>query len=440
MAVSDSMSYSADSTAVAPTNKAEAPPKAVARYILTLICVAAFFNFLDRQIFAILLVPVKQELGVSDTAMGLLTGGAFALLYVVAGIPLARVADNGVRKTLFAICLVTWSLMTMFCGLAQTYVQLLVARMGVAVGEAGSMPASYSLIPDILPPEKRPGAIGLLYASGLLGIAASLYFGGVLSDAIGWRMTMVSVASPGLIVGLLFFFTVREPARLEPVAVKPEIREVLAESWQYPSFRCVIAAATAASIGSLAILGWAPTFLIRVHHMTAANVGALMGFGVVCSSVGSWLSGIVSNRLVKRSFSRLFWIPALGPLISLVPLVFFLTASDYGVLWVSYALYQGVFASWLPAAAAVAVNLSSARGRGLIAAILTIVQSIGGVAVGQVLVGMLNDYLTPSFGAEAVRYSLMIASTGVVGTAVSAAVGLLYIERDHAHAEARYAH
>src|ERR1700730_14522406 len=176
--------------------------RATRDYFLALLCLTALLNMLDRQIFAILLEPIKRDLHLSDTQMGFVTGAAFAIVYTIAGIPLGRLIDTGKRRTILATTLLVWSGMTMCCGFARNYVLLLVARMGVGIGEAGSIPATMSVVGDLYVPEKRSGAIGLIYACATLGVAVRLVLGGYLESVIGWRNTFVVVGIPGIIMGL----------------------------------------------------------------------------------------------------------------------------------------------------------------------------------------------------------------------------------------------
>ena len=214
--------------------------RAMRDYFLTLLCLTALLNMLDRQIFAMLLEPIKRDLHVSDTQMGFVTGAAFAIVYTIAGIPLGRLIDKGNRRTILAATLLVWSGMTMCCGFARNYVLLLAARTGVGIGEAGSIPATMSVVGDLYPPEKRSGAIGLIYACGTLGVAVSLVLGGYLESVIGWRSTFVVVAIPGIIVGLLFLLSTPEPRRGQSsTANRKTLLAALSNTWRVPSFRIV---------------------------------------------------------------------------------------------------------------------------------------------------------------------------------------------------------
>jgi MFS family permease len=399
-----------------------------------LLCLTALFNFLDRQIFSILLQSIKTDLRVSDTAMGILTGGAFALLYVIAGIPMARIADHGSRRTLIAVSLSIWSAMTFACGLASHYSQLLFARMGVAVGEAGSMPATYSLIPDLLPLNKRPGAIGLIYFSGALGIGISLFVGGLLNEAIGWRGTLIAVAVPGFLLALLIRFTVQEPERREGVAERQPVLHALRELWRYPSFRCVSMFAVFGAFVGYGIVGWAPTFLIRVHKMTVPEVGLWVGISLAFGGVGSLLSGRLANRLIERDVRMLFHVVAISTGLALPLGLLFVFAPSSTSSVVAFFVYSAVYGAQQPIYFTIALILAGSRTRALSTVILTLFQNIGGVAMGPVVVGVLNDVLDARFGEQAIRYSLGAIYMGLIVAMIIAIAGSRYIRADYARA------
>jgi MFS family permease len=407
-----------------------------ANYIMLLLCLTALFNFLDRQIFSILLQSIKNDLQVSDTAMGVLTGGAFALLYVIAGIPMARIADHGSRKRLIAVSLTIWSAMTLVCGLATHYVHLLLARMGVAVGEAGSMPATYSLIPDLLPLNKRPGAVGLLYFSGSVGIGLSLFVGGLLNVAIGWRGTLIAVALPGFLLALLIQLTVQEPQRQEATAERQPVLDALRDLWRYPSFRCVSLYAIFGAFVGYAIVGWAPTFLIRVHKMAVPEVGFWIGISLAFGSgVGSLVAGRIANRLIERDVRLLFYVIALSTGLALPLGLLFVFAPTAKMSVIAFFIYSTVYGAQQPVYFTIALILARGRTRGLSTVILTLFQNIGGVALGPVVAGILNDSLYARFGDIAIRYSLAIVYMGLVVALVISLIGTRFIRDDYAKAQ-----
>src|SRR5215475_8795279 len=193
-----------------PTPTVDGP---YAYYVLGVLFVVYIFNFIDRQILAILLQPIKEDLKISDTALGFLTGFAFALFYTIAGWPLARIADRWVRRSLIAISLATWSLMTAFSGLARNFTDLALARIGVGIGEAGASPPAHSLLSDYFSPQKRATVLAI-YASGIyVGVGLGYWIGGWINDVYGWRTAFFVVGAPGLFMALLVRLTIREPIR-----------------------------------------------------------------------------------------------------------------------------------------------------------------------------------------------------------------------------------
>src|SRR5215813_1531708 len=228
-----------------PTPTVDGP---YAYYVLGVLFVVYIFNFIDRQILAILLQPIKEDLKISDTALGFLTGFAFAVFYTFAGLPLARLADRWVRRSLIAISIALWSVMTATSGLARGFTDLALARIGVGIGEAGATPPAHSLLSDYFPPEKRATVLAL-YACGVpVGSGLGYWLGGWINDTFGWRTAFFVVGLPGVFVALLVRFTVREPVRgaseQRPLSVRQySLREVWEFFSQLPSGRRISLAA-----------------------------------------------------------------------------------------------------------------------------------------------------------------------------------------------------
>ncbi len=205
----------ADRTTAGSDTAARAAPRTPWQswYALGLLFIVYVFNFIDRSILAILNQPIKDDLGVSDTEMGLLGGIAFAIFYTLLGIPIARLADRGVRRNVLAVCLALWSAMTAVCGFAVSFVQLLLARIGVAVGEAGGSPPAHSMIADLFPPRTRATALSI-YALGIpVGVMIGNLAGGWINQAFDWRTAFMMVGLPGVALALLVRLTLREPVR-----------------------------------------------------------------------------------------------------------------------------------------------------------------------------------------------------------------------------------
>jgi predicted MFS family arabinose efflux permease len=386
-----------------------APSPAYARYVLGLLFVVFVFNFIDRQILSILLEPIKRDLGASDTQMGFLTGIAFALFYTVAGIPIARLADRGSRRTIIALGLAAWSGMTALSGIARTFGQLALARIGVGVGEAACSPPAHSLLADYFPPERRATALAI-YSMGIhVGVLFGFLIGGWVSQLFGWRAAFFVVGLPGLVLALVVRCTVREPPRLHMTATPLSNAEAARTLWALGSFRHMALGAALHSFAAYGVAAWAPAFLARVHHMEPGAIGTWLGLiSGIGGAIGAVSGGVLADRLGARDRRWTLWVPAIASVVE-VPFWFAF------LLWPSHvpALLLGIpgivgGAMWLGPVFATVQNLVRPDMRALASAILLFVINLIGLGVGPQAVGVLNDLLAPAYGPAAVRYSLLI--------------------------------
>ncbi len=390
---------------------------AYARYVLALLFVAYVFNFVDRQILAILLQPIKEELQVSDTAMGLLTGIAFALFYTCAGIPIARLADRKSRRTIIAVGLTVWSAMTAASGMVRTFAQLAAARVGVGVGEAAFVPPAHSLIADYFPAERRATAMAIFSMGIHIGLAFGFVLGGWIAQYFGWRAAFFAVGLPGLLIALLVRLTVHEPMRGSDTlhgtftAQQPpeSLGVVVATLWSLRSFRHLALAAALISFGGYAFAIWGPTFFIRVHGMSTGQLGswlgAVLGIGGIIGAAGG---GMIADRVGARDARRQLYVPAaaslvqlpcaLGALLSPTPLPAFICLIPSAVM----------SAIWFGPVFSLTQTLARPSMRATASAALAFVINLLGLGLAPLAVGALNDALSATYGAEAVRYSLMI--------------------------------
>jgi predicted MFS family arabinose efflux permease len=399
-------------TARAEGSAPEGASPGYARFVLFLLFVVYVFNFVDRQILAILLEPIRRELGVSDAAMGLLTGWTFAVFYTFAGIPIARLADRGARRSVIAAGAALWSAMTALSGLAQSFAQLALARIGVGVGEAACSPPAHSLLSDYFPPERRATALAI-YASGIhFGTAFGYLAGGWINEAFGWRTAFFVVGLPGLAAAALVRLAVREPRRglSERGAVDeppPATREAVAFLWRLPSFRHLSFASALTAFAGYGVAIWTPTFLIRVHGMGTGEIGTWLGLiAGLAGASGAYLGGLATDRLRARDPRHSLWVPALASLAGLpfVGLLLFWPDPRVALLLSVPATVFG--AMWLGPVFALTQTLVRVRMRALASAILLFVINLIGLGLGPQTVGLLNDALRPRFGAGAVRWSL----------------------------------
>lgn len=384
-------------------------------YVLVMLTLVYVFNFIDRQLLVILQESIKKELHLSDTQLGMLSGFTFAVFYVTMGIPIARFADKGNRRSIVAMSLGLWSLMTACCGLARNFFQLLLARIGVGVGEAGGSPPAHAMISDYFPPKKRATALSF-YSSGIyIGILIGFLMGGYLNQSLGWRTAFFVLGIPGVVFSLLFYFSVKEPRRgamdknASPGTQTYSFAQVIKLLYSKKTFVYLCLATGLHVFCIYGLTNWAPSFLQRLHGMKSSETGSLLGpiFGIG-GAVGSLAGGFLTDRfgkIDKRSYMK---IPAYAIIISIpcaAGALFlqntFLSATGLGLCTLLYSMYLGPSIS-------VAHSLVPASMRSLTSAILFFVLNFLGLGFGPLVVGMISDLLIPSLGVESLRWAMSI--------------------------------
>ena len=414
----------------------EQPSRAYANYVVGVLFVVYVFNFIDRQILSILLEDIKAELGVSDTAMGFLTGIAFALFYTVAGIPIARWADVWVRRSIIAMGLAVWSLMTAASGLVRNFPELVLARVGVGVGEAAGSPPAHSIIADYFPPERRATALSVYNMGINMGILFGFVAGGWINEFFGWRSAFFLVGLPGLALALVVRFTIREPVRgasegatTDEPADPPMV--VFRFLWSLRSFRHMALAGGLHAFAGYGFAQWAPTFLRRVHDLGSGEAGTYLGLIIgLGGAVGNVAGGLLADRLGRIDTRWYMWVPALSA-IALVPFVVgFLMFDSLLLALLAYIPAVVLGAMWLGAVLAMTQALVRLRMRAVASAILFLILNLIGLGLGPQLVGIVNDWLAPTFGEEAVRYSLLIANLTTVWAAIHFALAGRTLRKD----------
>ncbi|MEQ8690791.1 MAG: MFS transporter [Pseudomonadales bacterium] len=382
-------------------------------YALAVLVLVFTSSHVDRQIMGILLEPIKQDLGASDTQMGFMVGLTFALFYATLGLPIAMLADRSNRRNIIAWSVTIWSAMTVACGFAQTFWQMALMRVGVGVGEAGSNPPSHSMISDMFPMSERATAMGVFAMGVNIGLLIAFLGGGWMSEHWGWRTTFVVVGVPGLLIAVLVRLTLREPERggseatATPESV-PGFWRVAGTMLHTPSVRnIVIGGALAVFVGYGMVL-WLPAFFVRSHGLSQTETGmtlALMS-GVV-GGLGAFTSGRLADVLAKRDVRWIPWVVTLAKLIT-VPftIAFFLTADFATALWI-YLIPAFLGGFYLGPGFAMLQNLMPVRMRSVAAAISLFVGNMIGLGLGPQGVGILSDVFASSYGNESLRYALM---------------------------------
>ncbi|MBY0401853.1 MFS transporter [Myxococcota bacterium] len=390
---------------------------------------------MDRQLLSVLIEPIKAEFGVSDGAMGLLTGTAFAVLHGTAGIPIGLAADRGVRRTIVATGLAIWSLLTFLTGFARSYAEIFAIRVGVGIGEAAGGAPSQSLLSDVFPPERRATALSILAIGGPLGSVLVFALGGWLADAYGWRIAFMVFGTPGLLLAALIRFTVPEPARgahdTDTIPFLTGLRFVFTVS----SVRSVLFASGFHAVAMYAVLGWSVVYLTRVHGVSTTEAGARLALASgLISALGTLVGGALADRMSRRDRRWLVWQPGIALVLAFpFAMAFLLAPSASAAMWL-LAPVSILTGSCLGPFYSVVQTVVPPRMRALSAALVITCNTVLGLGIGPPLVGWLSDVGAVRFGAESIRYSLMAAMSMVLVSA-----GFLFwagrsLERDLARA------
>ena len=381
--------------------------------VLAILTLAYVFNFIDRQIIGILAVPIKADLGLSDTQLGLMGGIAFALFYTGIGIPVAWLADRRNRVNIIAVAVGLWSAFTALCGFTQNFWQLLVARMGVGVGEAGGAAPSYSLISDYFPPEKRSRAIAL-YCCGIpLGSAIGIFFGGWVASHIGWRAAFMIVGAAGLPIVLLLKLGVREAPRggqdQTLIAEPPEpFASAILILMRTPSFWLLSLGGATSSLVNYGLMFWLPSLFARSFQLSLSEVSWFYGSIILIGGpIGLWLGGWLADRLGKVSPGAYGLVPAIAALIAAPAYAIGLFAPDLTVAFVLFVIPQALGNVWIAPTVTAVQHIVPARMRTTASASFLFVNNLIGIGFGTFMFGFLSDALTRSHGEDALRYSIL---------------------------------
>lgn len=387
------------------------------RVTLWILLIVYIFNFIDRQIVNILAEPIARDLDLSDTQIGLMTGLAFALFYTVLGIPIARFADRTTtnRPKLIAVALALWSAMTALCGLAQNFWQLLLARIGVGVGEAGCTPPAHSLISDMVPPERRSSALAF-YSLGIpVGTLLGMIIGGTLADLVGWREAFLIVGLPGVAMALVVWFVLKDPRHADAATIlrnknQPAalpLGQAVAEVMRSRAFVLLLFAGSAASFLAYGKTTWTTIFFQRTHDLSPGQVGLWFGLiGGIGGMLGTWLGGYLADRFGAKNRRHVLSAPAIGMALAVPIALLAYQASSWPLALVLLFLPTVFNSFYYGPTYSAAQGLVPMRARAIAAATLLFFQNLIGLGLGPLFFGMLSDWLQPTYGADSVRYVL----------------------------------
>ena len=386
---------------------------------LTLLTLTYFFSFMDRQILAILLEPIKADLDLTDTQLGLLSGLVFALFYAALGIPIARLADRTSRRNIIAASLAIWSVMTALCGMAGSFTQLLLARIGVGVGEAGSGPPSQSIIADLYPPEKRASAMAIYSLGVLLGGGLGIMIGGNVAHAYGWRAAMMVVGLPGVVLALIVWLFVAEPRRglsdVQRVA-EEEGGHVMPSMWQgvtamlrNPAAVYLVAGITLTSLVGYALTGWGPSYMQRSLGMTMLQVSNYIALpAALTTALSALIGGALADRMAKKhGIHAQPWVITAMKVIAFPLAISFYFFDDVRIALACYFASSLFAGAYIGPTYALIQHLAPLRLRAMWAALTLLTTNLVGLGLGPLAVGRLSDALAPTYGDQSLRYAML---------------------------------
>ncbi|MGI9325657.1 MAG: spinster family MFS transporter [Pseudomonadales bacterium] len=388
---------------------------AQARTALLLLFLAYALSITDRMILSVLIEPIRLEFGASDTQMGLLGGLSFALFYATLGVPIAKLADRADRRLIIVCSLALFSLMTALSGAAVSFLALFLLRIGVGIGEAGVNPASQSIIADYYPQERRGTAMSVLAVGAPVGMIGGFLVGGAVSEAYGWRMALIAVGLPGLVLAGVIYFLLREPSRGAadgPVAATgpaPSVMHSATFMFTTPALRQLLIASTLTGMMSYGASTWLPTFFVRTHALSQSEVGLIMallfgGLGAVGTLVGGRLFDVVSRKGAERGV----WMIGI---VQLTTIPFSLLAYQAGsfslaILLLVLPAFAGNF--FLGPVLALIQTLSPVPMRAVAAAIKMLCLNLVGLSLGPLIVGLISDQLKTELGDASIGIALSV--------------------------------
>lgn len=373
-------------------------------YLLTLLVMVYTSNYVDRVIIGVVGQALKTDLHLTDSQLGLLNGMAFILFYAMMGIPLGRLADRWNRKRLLSACLALWSAMTALSGFAGSFAQLMAARVGVGIGEAGSTPIGHSMIADSFPPERRATAVSIFGAGAPMGVLIGTIGGGWVAQHYGWRAAMMAVGLPGLLLAILILATVREPERgrldaadkQAPIPFREAMHILLAD----PLFRHVAIGLGCAAVAVYSISSFAVPLLMRAYDLSL--FGAASAFGLsygLAGVVGSFIGGVITDRASQSDPRWSAGVPAIVYSTSCLFLITALYAQDYLMFVALFTVGAVLLYIGLAPALSVLLTRFAPRMRGSVSALTLLVTNLIGLGLGPVLSGIFSD----AFASHAYR-------------------------------------
>ena len=382
-------------------------------YVMFILVVVYTFNFIDRQIVGILAVPIKADLGLTDTQLGLMGGLAFALFYTGLGIPVAILADRWKRTWIMTAALTIWSGMTAACGLANNFWQLFIARLGVGVGEAGGVAPAYSLISDYFPSHQRARALSV-YSFGIpIGSALGILFGGYIASKIDWRFAFFAVGIAGILVAPVFKLTVAEPPRGQydvkgPDAPAPTLVQIVQLLAHKPSFWLISLGASASSMMGYGLFFWLPSFFVRSFGLELIEASVFYAAILLIGGIaGTWAGGYMADRFGAGKRGNYVVIPAIAFLLTIPLYVMAILSPNLTTTFFALLIPTGLGLAWLGPVLSAIQHVVPPTMRATASAIFLFINNLIGIGAGTVALGIISDSLEAQFGDDSLRYAIL---------------------------------
>jgi predicted MFS family arabinose efflux permease len=372
------------------------PSKDRPYYVLGLLVLIYMSNYVDRVVVGVLGEPIKADLKITDTQLGLLTGIVFVIFYGVLGVPVGRLADRLNRKWLLSACLALWSIFTTLSGFAGTFTQLMAARLFVGIGEAGCTPSAHSLLSDVFPRNRRSMAFSVYAIGPPAGIIVGTLGGGWIAQEMGWRSGMIAVGLPGLVLAAIMMLTVREPKRGQydgPVEDSvPSFLTALRTFWNDKLFICVMFGMACAAVGLYSISTFSVPFLIRAFHLKLFAAASIFGLSYgIAGIIGASLGGIITDWAGTRDARWYAGVPALGYLFGgglLTGALFQTSVHNFVLMFVFGSVLANIA---LAPSLAVVLNRVGVRMRASASAVMLLMSTLVGLGLGPTSTGALSD-------------------------------------------------
>ena len=389
-------------------------------YVLVLTCLIYAINIADRYVVSTVLEPIRLDLHLNDAGVAFLTGVPLALFYVTLGIPISWLADRSNRRNILAACVLVWSGFTAVCGISRNYLEFLLGRIGVGTGEAGGTPSSSALLADYFPAERRPMAFTVLALGAPLGAWLGADVAGAVAHLYGWRSSFLALGIPGVVIGLVVLFTVREPPRGQFDSVEGELRPSIAESlrflWRQRAAFHVIMGSGVCSLWGWGLIWWTPTFLMRTYGLNVGEAGAVTGhihlIGGVLASVGTaWLL----SRPFMTDPRRVCWVLAAGIGLATIPSFFAYWTHSLPVAKAMFWLFIPAIYFYIGPCMALVQNLAACHMRSVFAAWSGLCGNVFNLIIAPQVVGYLSDWYAGGHATDAasLRFGLLLlAPTG----------------------------